>query len=271
MIRINKSLATPDTPPSLRRPFKENFAPGNISRPAKTTTKRRNEMIRAGMYIDNDNYNSRYKIADIKIRLKNIYNNKCAYCEQKLEQFHVEHYRPKTTYFWLAYSWDNLISACPTCNIHKDINFRINGPIATMAISLASFNALNTNALSATYNVLEDPDLVNPEITDPSGNLRFGKLGEISSPDPKFDYTITTCKIDRTYLKDNRRKILEDLRNDLKTAFLMNPTTLEQEAAIKAIVEKFFRDSREIKNEFIAYRKFIIANWIAAEIKDAKN
>lgn len=55
---------------------------------------------------------------------------KCCYCERKLEEGYndVEHYRPKARadrspgsaethgYWWLAFTWDNLLFACPSCN-----------------------------------------------------------------------------------------------------------------------------------------------------------
>lgn len=55
---------------------------------------------------------------------------KCCYCERKLTAAFndVEHYRPKARanrspgcaathgYWWLAFTWDNLLFACPSCN-----------------------------------------------------------------------------------------------------------------------------------------------------------
>lgn len=44
---------------------------------------------------------------------------KCAFCEKREEQAKyrdVEHYRPKNRYWWLAWSWDNLLFACFECN-----------------------------------------------------------------------------------------------------------------------------------------------------------
>lgn len=55
---------------------------------------------------------------------------KCCYCEKKVtKSFNdVEHYRPKACadrrpgctdrhgYWWLAFTWDNLLLSCPTCN-----------------------------------------------------------------------------------------------------------------------------------------------------------
>lgn len=56
--------------------------------------------------------------------------HKCCYCEKVVQQRYndVEHYRPKGRatripgcakthgYWWLAYTWKNLIFACPNCN-----------------------------------------------------------------------------------------------------------------------------------------------------------
>lgn len=55
---------------------------------------------------------------------------KCCYCEQKIKERYndVEHYRPKCRadrrpgctetdgYWWLAFTWENLLFACPSCN-----------------------------------------------------------------------------------------------------------------------------------------------------------
>jgi 5-methylcytosine-specific restriction endonuclease McrA len=57
-------------------------------------------------------------------------HQKCCYCEHRLHKSYndVEHYRPKLRanrfpgskadhgYFWLAFSWENLLFACPVCN-----------------------------------------------------------------------------------------------------------------------------------------------------------
>ena len=62
--------------------------------------------------------------------LWDAHHHKCCYCEQRVPKgFNdVEHYRPKCRadrrpgctlthgYWWLAFSWDNLLFACPACN-----------------------------------------------------------------------------------------------------------------------------------------------------------
>jgi len=267
MIKINKSISAQDIPQSLIPAFKANF-PTRINRTAKTTSKRRLELIRHGSYIDTKTYSSRYKLKDIKTKLKGIYNNKCAYCEQRVEQFHVEHYRPKQIYYWLAFSWDNLLSACHFCNTYKSTNFRINGTRASLNINLRSIK--NINNLSTQYDTQEVPDLINPEVIDPTGYIQFGKDGSIFSTHQKFNYTISTVRISRRYLNDNRKKVLDDLIRDLKNAFIKSPTPPEQEAAIGSIVLKFVTDAKDPKNDFLAFRNYVITHWLREVIKDIK-
>ncbi len=64
-----------------------------------------------------------------KAQLKRESNGKCAYCEANTEVVahgDVEHYRPKSVYWWLAYTYDNFLYACQICNqIYKSDNFPI--------------------------------------------------------------------------------------------------------------------------------------------------
>ena len=46
-------------------------------------------------------------------------DGKCGYCEATTEMVaygDVEHYRPKSIYWWLAYCYDNYLAACEICN-----------------------------------------------------------------------------------------------------------------------------------------------------------
>jgi len=66
-----------------------------------------------------------------KVQLKKESKGKCAYCEANAEVVahgDVEHYRPKSTYWWLAYTYDNYLYACQICNqSYKSDNFPIGG------------------------------------------------------------------------------------------------------------------------------------------------
>lgn len=267
MIKIEKNTSMSATPLSLRPPKEEFFEKKKIHRTASTTANKRKELIAKSAYTDTEKYNSRYKSKDIKKSLIKIYKYKCAFCEQIVESFHVEHYRPKQTYYWLAFSWDNLLCACHYCNVNKGVQFKINGTRASYKTEHDDY----INTLSGIYDEEEKPDLINPEITDPSGLLIFNQDGNLSSNDTRMKYTITTCKIFRTYLRDKRKKILDDLRRDLRSAFVENATIHEQGVAIQTIIRRFIADSKDPDKEFLAFRRYILENWIRDEIHNAKH
>ncbi|MCX4246101.1 HNH endonuclease family protein [Paraliomyxa miuraensis] len=56
---------------------------------------------------------------------------KCAYCEARTDTVahgDIEHFRPKTIYWWLAYCWDNWLFACQICNeSYKRAQFPVAG------------------------------------------------------------------------------------------------------------------------------------------------
>jgi len=259
MIKVTKDIN--DIPISLIPAFSDKFPNGRAPRPSKTTHTRRVELIDKGEYINEDKYNDRYKLDDIKEKLKVIYNGKCAFCEQKVEQFHVEHFRPKNIYYWLAYSWDNLILACPTCNEHKGINFELNG--AGCSFENNENNLRNINNLSATYDFSEQPKMVNPERVDLSSDLTFSKDGKIDSLESNLKYTITTCKLDRKYLNDERRKILNAFKNEIQAELVNSKNEEEQRHAIAVLVRRFVQVSKDLSNEYIAFRRYSISNnWL---------
>lgn len=63
----------------------------------------------------------------VKREIFGAQHRKCCYCEKLEEQAKyrdVEHYRPKAYYWWLAWTWDNLLFACMDCNRdHKKDQF----------------------------------------------------------------------------------------------------------------------------------------------------
>jgi len=55
----------------------------------------------------------------VKGNVFDMQHRKCCYCEKLHEQAKyrdVEHYRPKARYWWLAWTWENLLFACLDCN-----------------------------------------------------------------------------------------------------------------------------------------------------------
>lgn len=268
MIKIEKDIT--DVPSSLIPAFIDLF-PGKTSIPkvSRTTHEKRTSIITSEKYIDKDEYNNRYKTQDIRDDLIEIYNHKCAYCEQKMERYNVEHYRPKTTYYWLAFSWDNLIMACPDCNGSKGTNFDLGHGGTQVVFNNTEANIRLINQSSGGYDVQENPKMVNPEVTDPFGKISFKKNGLIESDNDRFAYTIEKCKIDRKYLNDDRRKLLDVFKRDVRSALLDNTDPEDQRNEIEIIVKKFIRDSKDLELSFIAFRRYAISTgWLNDIIKE---
>jgi len=267
MIKIDKDYL--NIPDSLQIPSVENF-PDVIPRVATTTHNRRIELIEGGEYIDNTNFNSRYKKKDVKRALSSLYKGKCAFCEQKVEQYHVEHYRPKKIYYWLAFSWDNLLLSCPTCNQKKDINFDLLGVKKDFEDSIENRNSINVSC--QIYDDIELPRMVNPESTNPLGYIEFHKSGNITSDNDRFSYTIEKCQIDRDGLNDERREILDVFKNDVESIlFEYNDPNIQREV-LKFVIRKFIRESKKNRNQYLAFRKYALsANWLNQIIKECGN
>lgn len=265
MIKITKDLN--QIPISLLPAFTDlfpdrvgaNLVP--IPLKSRTTHTRRMEVINAGAYTDNGNFNSRYKEDDIRMALLDIYKSKCAFCEQKVEQYHIEHYRPKDVYYWLAFSWDNLLMSCPTCNEHKGKIFSISGIQATFTNT--EVNVRRINISSAEYDTQETPILVNPEKDDPLGEIRFQKNGTIESDNHRFTHTINQCQINRSPLKDSRREILDRFKEHITSALAEYQNINDQNIAIGTIVRNFVIDSKKDTLEFLAFRRYAISQkWV---------
>lgn len=106
-------------------------------------------------------------------KLYESHHGKCCYCERKRDRkrdMDVEHFRPKGKienvedhegYWWLIYSWDNLLWSCKTCNQkYKGTKFTL---LRDGRRSYTEADDLN----------LEMPALINPNLEDPSQYLSF--------------------------------------------------------------------------------------------------
>lgn len=230
------------------------------------THKRRKELISAGKYIDGTIYDSRYKIDDIKEKMRTLYYNKCAYCENYAEQTHVDHFRPKKEYYWLAYSWDNLICSCPRCNQFKKNNFKIKGKKAIPPKNTDNLNDINIWS-SQIYDYQEKPLLLNPERDDLNGVFSFDKKGHIIGNGKRARYTIETCQLDRKDLVDERRKILDEYREAIEAELINASSLTDQRYAVEVLTRDFQRKSKDIKSRFFAYRNAALC-WLDDIVKE---
>ncbi len=233
----------------------------------RKTETRRNTCIRDIKYHQNKDFNKRFKQNDIKEALGIIYYNKCAYCEQKViestenyieENRHtIEHYRPKSIYYWLAYSWDNLLWCCRKCNQNKDNNFEI----YNLKVAYSASFLTHIHSSSIGYHNIENPKMIHPEIESIINHLSFFD-GIIASDDERIRYTINTCKLDRDELNEKRKTILDIFIKKVKAKISLNESYND-------ILEELINDFKESNNEFRALRYWMLRNYkILIEITD---
>lgn len=197
-----------------------------------------------------------------KPQLKRETGGKCAYCESPTDTVahgDVEHFRPKSKYWWLAYCYDNYLYSCQICNeVHKGDEFPVHastgvwtGPalpatptpaeLATLAETLTP-DALDLTAGRALADFLvaagkEKPGLVDPYVTDPDPLFKWVanetlKIVELAPASNKVAATRAFAGAEESYglnreeLKRNRWKtyaeflVMKDSLNALEAAGL---------------------------------------------------
>lgn len=246
-----------------------------LCNPAKTTNERRLQIISEKKYPEaaiSSRYDARYKMSDIKEHLELIYKRKCAYCDAFVEQIVVEHYRPKRGgYYWLAYSWDNLLLACPNCNEYKGDAFPV--MLNRVAYDSRRDTIDKINQLGPVYDELEYPLIVNPEraLSSEIESVRYDKEGQVFSDDPRMHFTIIVCKLYRKSLCARRKRIWDDLRKEIAGAVLKAGNDRENlRVRLDQVISSFYLNSMDSSNDFMAYRQFILKNsiWIYDWVKE---
>ena len=155
-----------------------------------------------------------YKQASVKRTLFQAQHNKCCYCESKFENAadpEVDHFRPKGAvqqqqgknreypgYYWLAYSWSNLLVSCPKCNRSKGSLFPLSNPERRARCHHDDVD-------------LENPLFVDPAREDPREHIRFRGPAVIGCTD-KGRKTILGLELRRSGLEEKRRDRLEELK-----------------------------------------------------------
>lgn len=206
--------------------------------------------------------NDTYKPKDLKVALEKIYYKKCVYCEKSLlDAFsHIEHYRPKSIYFWLAYSWDNLLLCCERCNIAKSNKFEIEGQKAVYQNETLEV----VHSKIKDYDLIEKPLIINPEQETAASlskhftfDLKTGKLKPLSK---RMEKTIEICDLNRKDLVDARMNLLTNLKDCISRRKLSAKSKGEfAKLALNVISD--FKATTKPSEPYFAWRNFIISNW----------
>ncbi len=189
----------------------------------------------------------------VRTELEALYHSKCAYCESKITTIgysRIEHYRPKSNYYWLAYSWDNLLLACERCNTNKGNKFEISG--TKIEYANERLDELQTN--SSKFDTTERPKIVNPEqVSDFSEHLTFNLNAELIGISDEMNYTINICKLNREELKESRFRIL----NNHKFSLTLQKDKIQ--ALLRLIKELEYSISKN--EDFIAWKTYLAQHY----------
>lgn len=180
-------------------------------------------------------------------------NNKCAYCEtptRVVAYGDVEHFRPKSVYWWLAYSYENYLPSCGACNQEYKKDFfeledkkrQLGGIKLTTAMSDDDLQLLapmlTVDPVDDTQgkkmadfkkeNVDEKPFLINPYFDDPEKYFAYQPILEnkevlIVPTAIKYKKVVKACE----KLFGLNRKELLDFRFQWYTLYAIMRFTLE--------------------------------------------
>lgn len=211
----------------------------------------------------------------IKEDLKNLYHNKCGFCEVKLtendtpQKFTVEHFRPKSIYWWLGNEWTNLFPTCKKCNDNKedDFDLRYGKKFRVTEPTLTSVGTLDRNkCLASEYEFInEQAYFLHPEIDKPEHFFEFLPNGRIKVKvnDALSDWDKSRAQkmIDKFLgvpsIEEKRLKYINNLRRDLERhidSFFKivddgNPTKREIRLGFNSFFEKLFK-TNAFESEF---------------------
>ncbi len=222
-----------------------------------------------------------------KNQLKADTAKKCAYCEaptSTVAHGDVEHFRPKSKYWWLAYCFDNYLFACQICNqIYKGDDFPFSGPSRlsappmpaaapdavagrALAAALARDATVATDADVAAEWLAEVGDLPHPYFEDPE--LLFGYRVDASNEEVWLEASAAPRAASafpsvETYLGLNR----EELRKDRYFHFAMLSTFYEAytdgelKPATRAMIERQFKLMSAAQHPFAGMHRFFLRRW----------
>lgn len=271
MIKLTRSRVESHIVPSFRAPKQE-------ERLIELMEKRREKLL-AG---EDPKLKFSSKWGSTKRQLLVETHQKCAYCETHTTVVafgDVEHYRPKSIYWWLAYCYDNYLASCSICNQQfKSNHFEFDGPkmrgpvirsnttdarIATLAEEFVP-DPLDEDEVSEFEDKhrAEEPLLPNPYIEDPEQIFAWevlqGAKQVLLVPNPahpRSEDIVDACErlygLNRSQLTRRRFKQWENYAFQL--AVFQSPGV---PGDIRDAAEEFIRASLEPESEYAGMIRF---------------
>lgn len=265
-----------DIPPTL-------IAPKTLEDIEKIAIKDANVQIKdsiyKGVYKDADG-KSQSEVRDI---LNKFYKQKCAYCEQTCKA-EIEHYRPKKAviedklhngYYWLCYTWSNLVPSCRYCNTEggKGNQFPVINKGKRVTEPSFILGKLDKSKCQAFDSPLleEEPYLLHPEIDNDPHNFLSFELSEdkngvtIIGIDEKErgKKTIKICNLNRSDLRLNRLKeVCYHMKQKINIIFTLNANgTIPDDKlgdSLALVYKELEKESKDNTLTHTLLRKFLI-------------
>lgn len=170
--------------------------------------------------------------AVVKDELTRLQHGKCAYCERWASgrNGQIDHFRPRrpieSGWWWLNWSWDNLLIACGGCNGEKSER----SPLIVTALASAQPTPPTTVAVLEAWTPQgEGHTILHPRLEDPAGALSWVLLNPSADPDdwkvlvngasPRGEATRERVKLDQhlddvaTHLRQFVGPVFQQLRS----------------------------------------------------------
>ncbi len=167
----------------------------------------------------------RYSNRQIQKALRDMFHEKCAFCERKLTRgAPIEHFRPRKTYPHLTFEWTNLLWACGTCNGYKS----------------DKFPATRTG-----------DSIIDPSFEDPTPHLKViidykTQWVSIYGTDERGELTVELVQLNNTLLRQIRFDFIRKLQ------FIARKASDDLEA------KEIFDDAFEDEAEFLACTRALV-------------
>ncbi|WP_455925448.1 hypothetical protein [Pseudomonas putida] len=223
-----------------------------------------------------------------KPQLKKESSSKCAYCEADtaaVAHGDVEHFRPKSLYWWLAYCYDNYTFSCQICNqTYKNDTFTVIGArlrspaipavlpstpaeLKTLLATLCPDPAKTTDALVAALFAAEDADLLNPYIDDPEDLFAWRVIPDTEEvwlvEQPNSPESKRAVEAAQKTLGLNREELLRlrwNTYDELETSVLAFQEGTFSDTA-RARVLKGIRRQAEGTRPFAGMKRYFLKEW----------
>jgi len=204
---------------------------------------------------------------DIKVSLRKLFKNKCAYCESPISEAigigDIDHFRPKSNargfdkdfskdhYWWLTYEWKNLYYSCPNCNRYKSTWFPVEGA-RPKPLTLIDKIQNEEQAL-----------LIDPCLDRPEDHLVYNENGYVNYLSHKGNVTIEILKLNRAELVKQRFESLKQLQRDWE----LLPNLVRNKNRNQKEIKRIALDwqgiySQNTQKPYVGIQRQMLAKWL---------